>query len=76
VTPVLGERQIQKITADQLAALIGSRLTSRLAPWTIRGIITPLRRVFSHTPWIRGREPDAATPSRRAATRTGQERAV
>jgi len=46
VTPVLGERQIQKITADQLAALIGSRLTSRLAPWTIRGIITPLRRVF------------------------------
>ena len=47
VIPVLGTRAIQKITADQLAALIGSRRTSALAPWTILGIITPMRRVFA-----------------------------
>jgi integrase len=46
VIPILGERQIQKITADQLAALIGLSRASGLVPWTIRGIITPLRRVF------------------------------
>jgi hypothetical protein len=52
VIPTLGQRQIQKITADQLAALISSRRvsgrgTSALAPWTVRGIITPIRRVFA-----------------------------
>jgi integrase len=47
VIPVLGARAIQKVTADQLAALIGSRRTSALAPWTILGIITPMRRVFA-----------------------------
>jgi integrase len=47
VVPVLGTRPIQKITADQLAALISSSRTSKLAPWTIRGIITPMRRVFA-----------------------------
>jgi len=46
VIPVLGERHIQRITADQLAMLIGSRRTSGLASWSIRGIITPLGRVF------------------------------
>jgi integrase len=52
VIPTLGERPIQKITADQLAALIASRRTasrrrSALAPWTVRGIVTPVRRVFA-----------------------------
>ncbi len=47
VIPVLGSRPIQRITADQLAMLIGSSRTSALAPWTIRGIITPMRRVFA-----------------------------
>src|SRR5262245_43693138 len=47
VIPVLGARAIQRITADQLAALIASRRTSALAPWTVLGIITPMRRVFA-----------------------------
>jgi integrase len=46
VIPTIGERQIQKVTADQLAALISSSRMSGLAPWTIRGIVIPLRRVF------------------------------
>ena len=52
VIPTLGERPIQKITADQVAALIASRRAagrqkSPLAPWTVRGIVTPMRRVFA-----------------------------
>ena len=47
VLPELGARPIQKITADQLAGLIAAARASGLAPWTIRGIVTPLRRVFA-----------------------------
>ena len=47
VLPELGARPIQKITADQLAGLISTARASGLAPWTIRGIITPVRRVFA-----------------------------
>ncbi len=77
VIPVLGERQIQKITADQLATLIVSVRRSGLAPWTTRGIVTPVRRVFdlaARRGYV-GENPMSATPPRRAAARASPERA-
>lgn len=47
VIPVLGERQIQRVTADQVAELIRIARAKGLAPWTIKGMLTPLGRIFA-----------------------------
>lgn len=47
VLPALGDRVIQKVTADHVADLFAAARTKGLAPWTIKGIQTPLRRVFA-----------------------------
>jgi integrase len=47
VVPVLGSVQIQKITADHLADLVRTSRDRGLSPWTIKGMLTPLGRVFA-----------------------------
>jgi integrase len=47
VLPVMGHRSIQKVTADHVAELFTAARKGGLAPWTIKGIQTPLRRVFA-----------------------------
>ena len=42
VVPVLGHRQIQRVNADHVAELIRIARARGLAPWTIKGMLTPL----------------------------------
>lgn len=46
ILPVLRDRPIQKIGPEHLARLIASEREAGLASWTVRGHLTPLRRVF------------------------------
>jgi integrase len=47
VLPRLGHRQLQLITADDLAALVAELRAKGLSPWTINGLLVPLSCVFS-----------------------------
>ena len=51
VVPEIGRIPIQKLTADHIAGP-GAHLSERkgLAPWTIKGMLTPLGPVFSLWP--------------------------
>jgi integrase-like protein len=45
VLPRLGHRQLQLISADDLVALVSELRGQGLSPWTINGLLVPLRRV-------------------------------
>jgi integrase len=47
VVPLLGHVQLRKLSADHLAALVRVSREKGLAPWTIKGMLTPLGRVLS-----------------------------
>lgn len=47
VVPALGTTPIQKLTADHLARFLRKKREAGLAPWTIRGILTPLRCILA-----------------------------
>ena len=46
VTPKLGDVLVQKLTAERLARFLHEKRVSGLAPWTLRGLVTPLRRAL------------------------------
>jgi integrase len=47
VVPLLGQVQLRKLSADHLATLVRASREKGLAPWTIKGMLTPLGRVLS-----------------------------
>jgi site-specific recombinase XerD len=47
VLPELGHIPIQKVTADHVARLVRTSREKGLAPWTIKGMLTPLGRLFA-----------------------------
>jgi integrase len=47
VVPALGEVPVQKLTPERLARFFHDKRASGLAPWTLRGLLTPLRRALS-----------------------------
>jgi integrase len=47
VLPRLGPKKIQAVSTDDIAELIGELRVKGLAAWTIRGVLTPLGRVFN-----------------------------
>lgn len=48
VLPRLGRRRIAEIDVEDVARLLSELRADGLAPWTIRGVLTSLGRVFSH----------------------------
>ena len=47
ILPELGQIQVQKLTADALAAFMRDRQATGLSSWTRKGMLTPLGRVLS-----------------------------
>ena len=47
ILPDLGHIQVQKLTADALAAFLRDRQATGLSSWTRKGMLTPLSRVLS-----------------------------
>ncbi len=47
ILPELGHIQVQKLTADALAAFLRDRQAAGLSSWTRKGMLTPLGRVLS-----------------------------
>jgi integrase len=47
VTPKLGYVPVQKLTPERLARFFHDKRESGLAPWTLRGLLTPLRRTLA-----------------------------
>ncbi len=47
ILPELGHIQVQKLTADVLAAFLRDRQATGLSSWTRKGMLTPLGRVLS-----------------------------
>ena len=47
VVPTLGHLEVRKVSADHLARLVRISREKGLAPWTIKGMLTPLGRVLS-----------------------------
>lgn len=47
VVPEIGSLPIQKVSPDHLAHLVRTCREKGLAPWTIKGMLTPLGRVFA-----------------------------
>jgi integrase len=47
VVPLLGRVQLRKLTADHIARLVRDCREKGLAPWTIKGMLTPLGRVLA-----------------------------
>ena len=47
VLPELGHIPMQRVTADHIARLVRVGREKGLAPWTIKGMLTPLGRVFA-----------------------------
>jgi integrase len=47
VIPKLGDVPVQKLTPERLARFFHDRRESGLAPWTLRGLLTPLRRTLA-----------------------------
>jgi integrase len=47
VVPALGRVQVRKLTADHVALLVRTCREKGLAPWTIKGMLTPLGRVLA-----------------------------
>jgi integrase len=47
VLPGIGHIQVQKLTADALAAFLRDRQALGLSPWTRKGMLTPISRVLS-----------------------------
>jgi hypothetical protein len=47
ILPRIGNRRLASIKPDHLASLIAELRASGLAPWTIKGALTPLGRVFN-----------------------------
>ncbi|PWU23423.1 MAG: hypothetical protein C5B48_08585, partial [Candidatus Rokuibacteriota bacterium] len=47
ILPELGHIQVQKLTADTLAAFLRDRQATGLSSWTRKGMLTPLGRVLS-----------------------------
>ena len=45
--PALGHRQLQPITADDLATLVSDLRAKQLSPWTVSGLLVPLSCVSS-----------------------------
>ena len=48
VLPRLGKRRLDEIGVDDVLALIGELLEAGYSGWSIRSILTPLSRLFSH----------------------------
>jgi hypothetical protein len=47
VAPKLGHVPVQKLTPERLARFFHDKRASGLAPWTLRGMLTPLRRALA-----------------------------
>jgi site-specific recombinase XerD len=47
ILPELGHIQVQKLTANALAAFLRDRQAAALSSWTRKGMLTPLGRVLS-----------------------------
>jgi hypothetical protein len=47
VLPKLGRHEIQKVTPDMLARFLAEKCASGLSPWSCRGLLTPLGRIFA-----------------------------
>ena len=47
VAPRLGHVPVQKVTPERLARFFHDKRASGLAPWTLRGMLTPLRRTLA-----------------------------
>lgn len=47
ILPGIGHFQVQKLTADALAAFLRDRQSAGLSSWTRRGMLTPISRVFA-----------------------------
>jgi integrase len=47
VLPALGSVQVQKLTPDVLAGFLREQQASGLAPWTRKGMLTPMGRVLA-----------------------------
>ena len=47
VVPAIGHLQLRKLSADHLARLVRTSREKGLAPWTIKGMLTPLGRVLA-----------------------------
>ena len=47
ILPELGDIQVQKLTADALAAFLRDRQATGLSSWTRKGMLTPLGRVLA-----------------------------
>lgn len=48
VLPRLGRRQLAAVTIDDIAALVAELTRAGLSPFTIKGILTPLGRMYAH----------------------------
>src|SRR5438552_970642 len=48
ILPRLGERRLDEITVDDVLGLIGELREGGYSGWSIRSILTPLSRLFSH----------------------------
>lgn len=47
ILPALGRRQIQKVTAAVLADFLREKRAQGLSPWSCKGMLTPLGRIFA-----------------------------
>jgi integrase len=47
ILPILGRQEIQKVTPDLLARFLWEKRESGLAPWSCKGMLTPLGRIFA-----------------------------
>lgn len=48
VLPRLGRRQLAAVTIDDVAALVAELRRAGLSQFTIKGVLTPLGRLFAH----------------------------
>jgi integrase len=48
VYPAFGKLRVEAITADRVAALIAKMQRDGYAAWTIKGVLTPLSRIFNN----------------------------
>ncbi len=47
ILPALGRVEVQKVTPDHIARLIRAKREAGLASWTVKGMLTPLGRIFA-----------------------------
>lgn len=47
IIPALGRREIQKVSPNVLAQFLSEKRTEGLSPWSRKGMVTPLGRIFA-----------------------------